>query len=104
MIILETRRKRSGAVIAALIKRKKEGKSHMSEIIKSFIGKQCMVKIMGEIEIGTLASIEDNWLVLENDSISKWKSSHKIINLEHISCISEWPNKKKKKEEKNDLH
>ena len=68
----------------------------MNEIIKEFVGKYCLVTVMGEGVQGVVLSVQDNWLVLrQGTGISYKLSTQTVVNIDHISSIREMPAKKK---------
>ena len=74
-------------------KRKTERKIDMSEIVKKFIGKKCLISTIntGGFDGGDIAdvtAVEDNWVVLNT------KKGEKIINIDFIVKIEEYGKKK----------
>ena len=64
------------------------------ELFKKFIGKKCLLHCDGgEITVptGTLLSIEENWAEIET-----LDGKTQLINLDYVSKIEEYPEKKKK--------
>ncbi len=65
----------------------------MNELITGFIGKRC--QIYGDLSIANLATIKevkDDWVLVEDD-----KGKQMLFNLNYISRIEEYPEKKKNK-------
>ncbi len=60
----------------------------MNEIIKEFIGKECIIYTFQTQIIGVIERIQDNWIYVKSDN------NVEIINLEYISRIREYPRKK----------
>ncbi len=94
---LLTRKKRRKRRNIADRRRKNErrGKKMNVELIKKFIGKKCIFHGDGEafsVPTGTLLSIEENWAEIEVDG-----GKTQLINLDYVSKIEEYPEKKKKK-------
>lgn len=73
------------------IKKKKEGVIEMNEIIKSFIGKECLIYTFQTQITGVIESLENNWISI------KTGDSSEIINIDYISRIREYPKNKKGK-------
>ena len=69
--------------------RKKRGGFNMNELIKKFIGKECIITTMNESVTGIVESVEDNWI--EVSPIKKNKIGSEIISLDYISRIREYP-------------
>jgi len=61
----------------------------MNELIKKFIGKECIITTMNESVTGIVESVEDNWI--EVSPIKKNKIGSEIISLDYISRIREYP-------------
>ncbi len=73
----------------------RRGKKMSIELIKKFIGKKCIFHGDGSdlsVPTGTLLSIEENWAEIEVDG-----GKTQLINLDYVSRIEEYPEKKKKK-------
>lgn len=75
-------------LIIKRISKKKVGITKMNEIIKEFIGKECMIYTFQTQIIGVIERIQDNWIYVKSDN------NVEIINLEYISRIREYPRKK----------
>ncbi|NKF05731.1 hypothetical protein J1C67_16750 [Clostridium gasigenes] len=73
------------------IKKKKEGVIEMNEIIKNFIGKECLIYTFRAQISGVIESLENNWISI------KTGNSSEIINIDYISRIREYPKNKKGK-------
>lgn len=73
------------------IMRKKLRGDYMSDMIKSFIGKECIIyTLQGQVS-GIIDTMEDNWITV------KRMDSVEIINIEYINRIREYPKDKKGK-------
>lgn len=75
-------------LIIKRISKKKVGIRKMNEIIKEFIGKECIIYTFQTQIIGVIERIQDNWIYVKSDN------NVEIINLEYISRIREYPRKK----------
>lgn len=94
---LLTRKKRRKRRNIADRRRKNErrGNKMSIELIKKFIGKKCIFHSDGgdfSVPTGTLLSIEENWAEIEAAD-----GKTQLINLDYVSKIEEYPEKKKKK-------
>lgn len=63
----------------------------MNEIIKNFIGKECFIHTFQTQLVGTIESLEDNWISIKN------ANGLEIVNIDYISRIREFPRNKKGK-------
>ncbi|MDR0813880.1 MAG: hypothetical protein LBO63_07820 [Oscillospiraceae bacterium] len=71
---------------------KKAGKTRaMSEIIKEFIGKECIISTMKAEVVGVVESVQDNWIKVHS---AKKDGGTDIINVEYVSRIREYPRSK----------
>lgn len=64
----------------------------MTELIKKFIGKECIIYDMNssvEQITGTITEIDGDWITVENMT-----GEQEIINLEYVTRIREYPKKK----------
>ena len=73
------------------IKNKKEGRIEMNEIIKNFIGKECLIYTFQTQIVGVIESLENNWISVRTGNSSE------IVNIDYISRIREHPKNKKGK-------
>ena len=73
------------------IKNKKEGRIEMNEIIKNFIGKECLIYTFQTQIVGIIESFENNWISVRTGNSSE------IVNIDYISRIREHPKNKKGK-------
>ncbi len=77
--------------ITVKIKRKK-GDTEMQELAERFVGKDVYMKIVGgETEDGILTEVVDNAAVLEKNGKSR------IVNLDYVIRLMEYPKNKKGK-------
>lgn len=60
----------------------------MSEMIKEFIGKECIVYTFQNQVTGVIEKVEGNWISIKKDN------TYEILNIEYISRIREYPRKK----------
>lgn len=76
------------------IRKKKRGRSEMTELIKNYIGKECLIytcmSSLGQLT-GVIKSCRDGWLEIET------KDGTDIINCEYVLRIKEYPKNKKGK-------
>ena len=70
--------------------RKKKGTS-MSDIIKQFIGKECIISTMRQNIVGTVESADGSWIKIVTKGNADFPD---VINLEYISRIREYPKKR----------
>jgi hypothetical protein len=83
------KREKQRFVLKAIKAHKKKGGADMSEIIKKFVGKECIITTMNENVTGKVETVEDNWIVLS--PLGGKMDSSEIINIEYISRIREYP-------------
>ena len=71
------------------VRRKKRGKITMNELIRRFVGKQCLVySENGNAVQGVVETVEGNWVSVQT------KQGTELVNLDYISRIKEKPAKK----------
>lgn len=75
-------------LILKKIAKKKEGIEKMNELIKDFIGKECIVYTFQSQVTGIIEKVEDNWISIKKDDNTE------IVNIEYINRIREYPRKK----------
>ncbi len=82
------------AVIAHKIHKNKKEAFNMTDLIKEYIGKECLIyTCMSSSQIsGTIRSYSDGWIVVENAN-----GQRDIVNCEYITRIREYPRDKKGK-------
>ena len=92
LIFISVRRKKEiRQYIKAKIERK-NGDTQMQELAKRFIGKDVYMKtIGGDTEDGILTEVTDNAAVLEKNGESR------IVNLDYVIRLMEYPKNKKGK-------
>ena len=61
----------------------------MNEILKQFVGKDCIITTMNETITGTLETVEDRWLVIA--PLNSRNAGKEIIQLDYISRVREYP-------------
>ncbi len=85
-----TRRRNEAAVAKLMSKRKsKEEKIKMTELAKSFIGKECLVYMLnGNTYSGTITEVTDGAILLEKCSVQE------ALNLDFVLRIREYPKNK----------
>ena len=75
---------------------RKKGDTNMSEVVKRFIGKKCIIKTMNESVTGVIEAIEDNWIVVL--PAQKNIIGTEVICIDYISRIQEYPKDRNGKE------
>ena len=70
------------------LSKRKEGVSKMNEMIKEFIGKECIVYTFQSQVTGIIEKVEDNWMCIKKDNNTE------IVNIDYINRIREYPRKK----------
>ena len=93
-IVPMMRRKKRRRIRNAKKRRTERGKRTMSiELIKKFIGKKCIIH--GESDLsaptGVILTVEENWIEIE-----KPDGKTQLLNLDYVTQIEEYPEKKKK--------
>ncbi|MGN0695349.1 MAG: DUF6897 domain-containing protein [Oscillospiraceae bacterium] len=64
----------------------------MTELIKKFIGKECIIYTMNsssEQVCGTITELDGDWITIEEPT-----GGQEIINLEYVTRIREYPRNK----------
>lgn len=91
------RRRTMAALMIKKRKRKKltlEERLKMYEIIKRFIGKECIISMMtGETSQvqGTIKDVQENWVVIDTGY------GDDVVNIDYITRVREYPRNKKGK-------
>lgn len=91
------RRRTMAALMIKKRKRKKltlEERIKMYEIIKRFIGKECIISMMtGETSQvqGTIKDVQENWVVIDTGY------GDDVVNIDYITRVREYPRNKKGK-------
>lgn len=89
-IFLPLLRERNMMDVRRIIKkRKRKGSENMSELIKNYIGKECVIYIAGgssNAVSGTISSCDNGWI-----EIKKENGQTEILQLDYISRIQEYP-------------
>ena len=68
---------------------KMKGGFEMSEAVKRFIGKDCIITTMNENVTGVIEAVEDDWIVVKSKS-----NNAEIIKIDYISRVQEYPRNK----------
>ncbi|MBE6804553.1 MAG: hypothetical protein E7528_06630 [Ruminococcaceae bacterium] len=70
--------------------RSKKGKENMTEMIKNYIGKECLIYTCtsGSTVTGIIRSYNDGWIEIEQNG------QRDIMNCEYITRIREYPRNK----------
>lgn len=95
-IILPAVRRRRTMAALMITKRKRrkltlEERIKMNEIIKRFIGKECIVyTMMGESAQvqGTITDVQENWVVIDTGF------GDDVVNIDYITRVREYPRNK----------
>lgn len=88
------RRRTMAALMITKRKRKKltmEERIKMYEIIKRFIGKECIISMMtGETSQvqGTIKEVQENWVVIDSGY------GDDVVNIDYITRVREYPRNK----------
>lgn len=94
LLIFILQRKKKGLDIAAIKAiRKNGGKSKMKELALNFVGKECLIYTINDVQTikGVIKQVTDNALLLDN------AGSLEAVNLEFVTRIREYPRNKKGK-------
>lgn len=67
----------------------------MLNVVNAFIGKKCEIDTIDKSYVGTIETVEENWIVV-NDA---YQGVREIVNLEYVTSIRECKIKKKKSKE-----
>ena len=86
---------RQQLVLNTIKMRKKKGNFNMSEVIKRFVGKKCIITTMNEIVTGVIDAVEDNCIIV---SPTGNVVGTEIISIDYISRVREYPKNKNGKE------
>lgn len=92
IIAMSVRQRRTAAAVHLHHIRKKKGKIIMTELVKKFIGKECIIYTMNssaEQISGTIGEIDGEWITVEN-----MNGGQEIVNLEYVTRIREYPRNK----------
>lgn len=93
-IVPMMRRKKHRRISIARKRRIERGKRTMSiELIKKFIGKKCIIHCGSELSAptGVILTVEENWI-----EVGKPDGKTQLLNLDYVTQIEEYPEKKKK--------
>lgn len=89
LLIRHNRMRDEQALRQVIRKRRKKGKREMSEFVKGFIGKECLLYTMNSGQItGVIKSVSDGAALLET------KDGAEVVNLDYIVRIREYPKNK----------
>lgn len=87
-------RRRRLALALRTIRKKKRGNREMTELIKNYIGKECLIYtcISSSSQItGVIKSCNDGWIEIETNGQTD------IVNCDYVTRIREYPKNKKGK-------
>lgn len=89
LVLQQNKMKKQSAAHRLLTARQTEReKEKMVELAKQFIGKECIIYTLNNQINGTIQSVSDGGLVLENNG------THEIVNLNYVLRIREYPRNK----------
>lgn len=89
IVITNQRNERDSAVKKLISKRKREDRKEMTELAKRFIGKECLIYVLGNSQIaGVVKEVEDGAILVEN------QGNTEAVNLDFIIRIREYPKNK----------
>ena len=98
-LLLWWQKKRSRMIAALKRHRAKkfnnQGETAMLNVVNAFIGKKCEIDTIDKSYVGTIETVEENWIVV-NDA---YQGVREIVNLEYVTSIRECKIKKKKSKE-----
>ena len=90
--LYQTNKKKKQLSALKIIKtHKRKGGFNMSETVKRFVGKECIITTMNETVTGVIESVEDNWIVV---ATGKNATNTEIISIDYISRLREYPRTK----------
>ena len=92
-VYVQHRRRMQQMIHKHMMRKNRKEENIMNELIKTYIGKRVIIYTGFSTVDGTLTKIEDGWAEIEK------KNGNELINLEYISRIQEYPQKKKSKKE-----
>ncbi|MDO4572766.1 MAG: hypothetical protein Q4C13_05300 [Clostridia bacterium] len=87
LLYCQRRREQRQMNLRLTLKRKGRG-TIVSGIIDQFIGKECLVYTMSAQITGTIRSVQDGWLVIDNGR------ELDSVNLDYVMRIREYPRNK----------
>jgi hypothetical protein len=91
-MILIQQRNRTAWLASRVVSAKKEDKTHMKDLAKAFIGKECLVyTVNSQTLTGTVKEVTDGAILLQSEN------THEAVNLDFIVRIREYPRNKKGK-------
>lgn len=90
LFLLRQRRTQNEQAVKQVIrKRRRKGKSEMTEFVKGFIGKECLLYTMNGGQLtGVIKSVSDGAALLET------KDGLEAVNLDYIVRVREYPRNK----------
>ena len=94
IVLISADRSQKLAVMRINIKKKGRRKTEMSELIKKYIGKECIIYTVNSNNsqiTGLIEEFENGWISI------KTKTGSDIVNADYISRIREFPRNKKGK-------
>ncbi len=85
LIVINTKTKRKKQV--EVLKRIRKGRNKImnGDMLKAYIGKECVVYVLDKYVSGTVEAVNDNWLNI------KTQDGLEMINIEYIVRIKEYP-------------
>jgi len=89
----EVQRKNMRFAIKAKIRKIKEEKNEMNDIVEKLMNKEVVIKSLVDTSIGTITKIEDNWVTL---LVGKNKKEM-VINTDYVVSVTPYGCRKNKK-------
>ena len=65
---------------------------NMSEVVKRFVGKECIITTMNETVTGVVEAAEEKWIVIS--PVGKNTTGTEIVSMDYIIRIREYPRNK----------
>jgi len=91
ILVMEEQYRRMETHRRILIKRKRmRGAIIMNEVVKTFIGKECIISTINANITGIIEAVDENWVSIRPRN----KSCVELMNTDHISRIREHPRNK----------
>ena len=89
-VILIMQKRENVLIVVRKHLRSKKGKVNMTEMIKNYIGKECLIYTCtsGSTVTGVIRSYNDGWIEIEQNG------QRDIMNCEYITRIREYPRNK----------
>ena len=85
------RQEKQRRILYTIKQNREKGSGRMSEVIKKYIGKDCIITTMNTTVTGVVEAVEDNWITIQPKDASR---GSEIVNIDYISRIREYPRTK----------